>query len=191
VSSEDSAILKYVEASGFEVYFKRHPSLSQDSSSTLSVVQDAVRRSENIFGENYELVMTLQPTSPLRNNLHIDGAIELINQNEQCNSLVSVMKVPHQYGYESLMEFKSSRYISPVVSPNDLTLDRHSKKSYLARNGAAIYITRRNILNLGLFYPDCIPYFMNKIDSVDIDDLEDLFIAESILTRKRLFNKEK
>ena len=60
---------------------------------------------------------------------------------------------------------------------------------YYARNGAAIYISKIDILEENILGKRIKPYFMNKIDSIDIDDLEDWFLVESIFYFKSYTKK--
>ena len=55
---------------------------------------------------------------------------------------------------------------------------------FYARNGAAIYLSKTEIINKSILGEKIKPYFMNKIDSIDIDDSEDWFLAEAILKFK-------
>ena len=55
---------------------------------------------------------------------------------------------------------------------------RQDKTVFFARNGAAIYITKRSKIKKYIFGGNIIPYEMNKFNSVDIDDLEDVKLGE-------------
>jgi CMP-N-acetylneuraminic acid synthetase len=52
---------------------------------------------------------------------------------------------------------------------------------YYARNGAAIYITKKEILRENIMGKKILPFFMEKIESVDIDDIDDWMIVEAIM----------
>ena len=71
LSSDDSAIIAIAKAGGCEVPFVRDAALSEDKTSSIDVVVDALRRMPG-----YEIVVLLQPTSPLRSSQDIDGALE-------------------------------------------------------------------------------------------------------------------
>ena len=126
--------------------------------------------------------MLLQPTSPLRSNKDIDNAIKLFIKSN-ATSLVSTVNLPHNFNPESIMRLKNNKLYGLKKSLKNHVTIRQQKEKYLARNGAAIYISSYDsILKNKSFYGEkTIPYFMSKINSIDIDDQEDLIIAESII----------
>lgn len=73
LSSDDDAIIEVARACGCEVPFRRAPELSGDRASSIDVVLDALERLPG-----YDVVLLLQPTSPLRSGADIDGVLELM-----------------------------------------------------------------------------------------------------------------
>lgn len=71
LSSDDAAIMAAAAAGGCEVPFRRDASLASDTASSIEVVVDALERMPG-----YDIVVLLQPTSPLRSTADIDGALE-------------------------------------------------------------------------------------------------------------------
>lgn len=180
VSSDDDDILEIAKKYNVKV-IKRPDKLSGDLAPTLPVMTHAVQTVEG----NYDAVMTLQVTSPLRTVKHINEAIELFSQDGEADSLVSVIKIPHKFTDASIM-LLDGKYIKPIDSEK-LVLRRQEKPTYWARNGAVIYITRINKVGEYIFGGKIIPYEMNKMESIDIDDIEDWQMAEAIM----LYNKNK
>lgn len=174
VSSDDDDILEIAKKYNVKV-IKRPDELSGDLAPTLPVRTHAVQT----VGGNYDAVMTLQVTSPLRTVKHINEAIELFSQDGEADSLVSVIKIPHKFTDASIM-LLDGKYIKPIDSEK-LVLRRQEKPTYWARNGAVIYITRINKVGEYIFGGKIIPYEMNKMESIDIDDIEDWQMAEAIM----------
>ena len=131
------------------------------------------------------MIVTLQPTSPLRNQTHIDEAIDLISKDDNADSLVSVTKVAHNMVPESIMKINSSGYLVDYLKQKTKVLRRQDKKRYFARNGAAIYITKYEKIQDYVFGGKIIPYYMNEIESIDIDSIDDLLIAELYLKHRK------
>ena len=179
VSTDDNEIRKVVEKLGVDVIM-RPDELAQDSTPTLPVLLDVVEKLE----EKFDAVVTLQPTSPLRKPQHIDDALSLFEKDEKADSLVSVVEVPHNCSPSSIMEMEGE-YIVPVEKEN-IILRRQDKPVFWARNGAALYITRIEKLKDFIWGGDTIPYPMSKLESLDIDDMEDWLIVESILKSNSL-----
>jgi CMP-N-acetylneuraminic acid synthetase len=176
ISTDDLEIKEVSEKYGAEVIL-RPSTLALDTTPTLPVLQDIVSQLE----ESYDAVMTLQPTSPFRTSEHINEAIQLFESDMNADSLVSVVEVPHSMTPCSLMTLESS-YMDNWTQDENKIFRRQEKPTLYARNGAAIYITRTNNLENYIFGGKTLPYIMNKIESIDIDDLEDFKLCEMIFS---------
>jgi CMP-N-acetylneuraminic acid synthetase len=169
-------IAEIASKAGAEVYI-RPPELAEDNTPTLPVLQHIVAQ----LREPFEAVMTLQPTSPFRRTQHIDEAIALFAQYPEADSLVSVVKIPHQYSPVSAMQMDKKAWLTPFL-PREKTLTlRQEKPAFWARNGAAIYLTRTDRLADFVFGGKILAYEMGKLESLDLDDLEDWVIAEGMV----------
>ena len=120
-----------------------------------------------------DVLVLLQPTSPLRRGEHVDGAVRLL-LDTGADSVVSVVEVPHQFRPVSLMALEDGRLV-PLVA--DAPTRRQDKPVVYARNGPAVLAVRPERLGADLYGSDCRPYVMDARDSVDIDDPDDLRLA--------------
>ena len=173
VSTDCDEIADISRKYGLEVIM-RPIELAQDNTPTLPVLLDVV----NKLDEKYDCVMTLQPTSPLRTLNHINEAIKLFENNKDADSLVSVVELPHNFMAEKLMNIEG-KYL---VGNSEVKRRQEMEISY-ARNGAAIYITKTEKLGEYIFGGKILPYIMKKIDSFDIDDMEDWEIVERLVEK--------
>jgi CMP-N,N'-diacetyllegionaminic acid synthase len=174
VSTDDDEIAEISRAFGAEVIMRPYH-LAEDKTPTQPVLLDVIEQ----LGESYDYVLTLQPTSPLRKAHHINEGIEAISKDSDADSLVSIVEVPHNCSPSSIMQLEG-QYIYPVEKDN-IILRRQDKQTFWARNGAALYITRSEKLKDFIWGGNTIPYPMSKLESLDIDDMEDWLIVESIL----------
>ena len=176
VSTDSKAIKKFSEKVGIKIDHLRPKSLSKDNSPTIDVIHFELKKiNKKKFFPDY--VITLQPTSPLRNEFHIDRAIRMICKDKNADSLVSCIKLPHNYSPESLM-IKSNNYLVNSKFHKKI-FRRQEKKTYYARNGAAIYITKSSKIPKFLFGGKTLAFEMDFFSSVDIDNLTDLKLAET------------
>lgn len=155
----------------------RPKTLAGDKVGTLTVLKHAY----NHINRKFDYIVTLQPTSPLRTFEHVNEAINLISSNPFADSLVSTIEVPHNMVPESVMYMKEG-FLYPYIKNGPKR--RQEKKNYFARNGAAIYITKTDIINTGILGERIIPYPMNEEHSIDIDHYEDLIKVENILLNR-------
>jgi CMP-N,N'-diacetyllegionaminic acid synthase len=99
-----------------------------------------------------------------------------------CDTVVSVVKVPHTMTPPSLMQMKGA-FLEFVAPPGSRSFRRQDKPLLYARNGPAVLgLTRTMIVDHAQLYGSRIqPIEMSRLESHDIDDPLDLFIAEALL----------
>ena len=175
VSTDSKKIMGITKNYDVENNELRPKKISEDQTPMLDVINYELNK---LKLKNYEpdLIVTLQPTSPLRGWRHIDSAIKILIKEKKFDALVSCVKVPHNFNPESLMQIKNNYLIDTKFSKK--IYSRHKKNKYFARNGAAIYITRKKIIHKSLFNKKTFPFEMSLFESVDIDNYEDLKFAE-------------
>ena len=181
IVSTDSKKIKDISIKyGAEVPFLRPKRYSGDEAKTLDAINYTVKKLEKDKNYFADYIITLQPTSPLRKKKNIEEAINMILNDKKADSLVSCVNVPHKFLPESLMKL-DGKYLRNYSNKNKRTR-RQDKKKLIARNGAAIYITKNKNINKYILGGKILPYFMDYKNSIDIDTKEDLEIA-------RLFKK--
>lgn len=181
VSTEDEEIAKISASLGVNVPFLRPKELAGDKSKTIDVINHLLNKLELEYNKYFDLILILQPTSPLRTSKHIDEAISFFLSDKSADSLVSCVKVPHIFHPESLMKLSSNNYLESYIVSNNPPFRRQDKSELYARNGAAIYLTRRDKISKFIFGGNLICFEMDEVDSIDIDTLEDFNMAENIL----------
>ena len=182
VVSTDNKEIATVAKNFGALVINRPKELAQDTTPTLPVIQHAL----NEFKEKFQLVITLQPTSPLRSSHHIDSSIDLFNKHKEADSLVSIIKVPHNMIPDSIMKIDNNGYLMNYLNQEDSISRRQDKDDYFARNGAAIYISKIQNLKKYIFGGKVVPFLMNMNDSIDIDTYDDILQAENFLKIKKL-----
>ena len=180
IVSTDSLEYKYIAKKFGAEVFMRSEELSNDKASSFIVVADFLKRTDN----EIDYFVLLQVKSPFRNENHIKESINLFENNfNNCDYLVSMQKSD-----------KSSSLIKPIYdnSLKEYKIDysNYSRQKYdeYHPNGAIFIGKVEEYLKQKHFFGEkSIAYFMNKEDSIDIDDSLDFEIAITILNKK---NKE-
>ena len=182
VSSDSNKILNFSKKNFAEV-IKRPKKISGSKSTTHQAIIHCLNYLKK--NENYvpDIILILQPTSPLRNSKHISKAIKIFLKHKRATSLVSCTKVPHNFHPISLMKENNKGYLINFLRVRKKIFRRQDKDSLLARNGAGIYIIKNSHVNKFLFGGKIIKFLMNEESSVDIDSLEDIKKAEIILKK--------
>ena len=78
VSTDSEEIANIAKDSGLEVPFYRPEEISGDRISDLEVLSHALVEMERLDGVDYDIVVMLQPTSPLRRVEHVLGTINML-----------------------------------------------------------------------------------------------------------------
>jgi CMP-N,N'-diacetyllegionaminic acid synthase len=180
VSTDDERVAEAARSLGLEVPFLRPSELASDDTPMLPVLRHAAREIAR-RGSPVDVVVLLQPTSPLRRAAHIDAAVDLL-ESTGADSVVSVVEVPHQFNPVSVMRLEAGRLL-PFVDGPPVTR-RQDKPRVYARNGPAVLAVRVRVLEAGSLYgDDCRPLIMTASESIDIDGPDDLALAELMLTK--------
>ena len=182
LSTEDLEIADLGRRLGLEVPWLRPPALAADDTPTLAVLQHVLDTLERTEGYRPAAVALLQPTSPLRRGSHIDDALNLL-ESSGADSVVSVVRVPHQYNPVSVLCAVDGRLVPWSGGPT--VTRRQDKPELFARNGPAVLVTRTGVLARGdLYGVDSRPLVMSAEESIDIDDVWDLELADWLLRRR-------
>lgn len=183
LSTDAPEIASIGERVGLDVPFMRPAALAQDDTPMLPVVEHALA----YLGEQGwrpDIVVLLQPTSPLRRAEHIDRAIDLLEATG-ADSVVSVVEVPHQFSPVSVMRLDGDRLRPYGDGP--LVTRRQDKPRVYARNGPAVLAVRTGVLEAGSLYgEDCRPLVMTAGESVDVDAPDDLALVQVLLANGQM-----
>ncbi len=174
VSSDSDEILAISKEYGASV-LKRPDELSDDTSSSESVVKHAI---DGINGE-FDLIILLQPTSPLRDSFDIDSAIEKM-LNESATALISGFEIDNTV----LEAFKegSDGYIEGISNNSYPFMRRQDLPITYMSNGAIYIIQTNKFLKGNSFYTKkTVMFVMDKVKSLEIDTKEDFNEVKSNL----------
>jgi CMP-N,N'-diacetyllegionaminic acid synthase len=178
VSTEDEEIANISAVYGIEVV-KRPDILAQNDFLPIDVIFHAL----DFFGlqeEEQNIVVLLQPTSPLRNSNDIDDAIELF-LNSECDSVISVCETKINPFWAFVTE---DQYLKTLQDNSYLKIRRQDLPISYYPNGA-IYISTVGVLRKyrSFYSSKVLPYVMPNERGIDIYGEFDFFMAEQILTQ--------
>jgi len=184
VLSTDSKIIQETcKPFGLESWFTRPEYLSSDTAGKLEVVRHALKESEDYFGYQFDRIIDLDVTSPLRSKEDIEDCIKFFNSSKAKILITGT-------------EAKRNPYFNMVKVSSDIpSLVIHSNQSPKSRQeapdlfdmNASIYIwERETLLNQDtLFTSETIFFEMPEERSIDIDSPLDLKIVEMLLNEKK------
>ncbi len=174
VSSDDEEILTIAKDFKADT-LKRPTELASDIATTFDAIKHII---DNV--EDYDYVILLQATSPLRNQQHIDEAIELLNL-KNADAVVSVCHMDHSPLWSNTLDDNLS--MNGFLRDEVLNKRSQDLETYFRVNGA-IYIcnTKKLLEEKSFFLKDNIfAYKMDRKSSIDIDEEIDLTISKFIM----------
>lgn len=179
VSTDSEEFAEIARSYGAWVPFLRDPAVATDSSSSTDAVCSDRARLE-AMGEAFDMMCLLETTSPLCRPEDIAGAVAMF---ERVNaSVISLGKCKSRIMGVRIVD-KDGR--ARQLVPTDLVRRRQDEPVFYEINGA-IYIHPWSELTPDLkFGQEPYAYLMDPISSIDIDDMDDLELAEKYL-KKRL-----
>lgn len=179
VSTEDKEIAALAKKYGAEVPAMRPRELARDESTTLDVVIHAV---QNFVDSNeWDALVLLQPTQPLRTAEDIDDAIRFFYEKGR-RGLVSVSKVNDSPLF--IRCIRSDGTLTKLVEQSS-AVRRQDMPEYYRVNGAIYINAIEDINGKTSFNDNPIGFKMEVSHSVDIDEEKDFVVAEYYANENR------
>ena len=180
VRTDSKKIASISKKFGAEIPFLRPKELSNDVSKTIDVVKHSLKfLYEN---ESYvpDIIVILQPTSPLRTSQMIDKSITMLkNSNVSC--VLGVKKIS-QHPYNSF--WNKQNLLKPFTKNFQNYPQRQNLPELLYPTGSIYTFWRKTIEETNSYYgKKILPYVLPEENSIDIDTLHDFFLAESIMRK--------
>jgi len=182
VSTDCESIAETARALGADVPFLRPLHLAQATSTSIEVVQHALQWLKENKNEEYDYVLILQPTSPLRNVSDIDRSIEKI-ADTGADSVMGMVEI-QDFAIEKLKWIDGDR-IKPLFVEEGKISRRRDETANAYKRNAAIYLTRVDCIESSdLFGKDSRAHIMPFERSLDVNDPIDFELAEFWLYRQ-------
>jgi len=180
IVSTDNKKIEEISRNHKSEVIKRPKHLSEDNTSTIDVIKHVLTALKEKENYSPEVIVLLQPTSPLRTSRDIDNGIKLFF-NRYCESVISVCE-GNPYWHLTIKK----NYIKPLFGWEYFSNKRKQDlpKSYNV-NGAIYITTTRSIYKYNSFFnKKTVPYIMPINQSIDIDDEMDFDFAEFLMREK-------
>lgn len=183
ISTDSDDIAKVAQEYGAEVFFKRSSEMASDTAGKLDVIKDAFVRSEAYYQKQYDYLIDLDATAPLRSVDDIKNTFAQFLKDDNSNLITA-------------MPSRRSPYFNLVEVSNDgkVTLSKKLDSSIVRRQdapksydmNASIYIWKRESLldQKSLFLEKTGLYVMPEERSIDIDTELDFEFVEFMMRKK-------
>ncbi len=180
VSTDSKKIANIARKYGAAVPFIRPKKYAMDNTLGVKTVLHAL---SNLDHQNFDYILLLQPTSPLRVAKDINGIIKFVLKNNLKSAVsVSIVKDHPELIYNLS---KSNKITKSFKQYNSVKIRQRYKKLY--KINGALYMAQKKWLlkNKDFLKKDTYGYVMPYERSIDIDEIQDLKLAELILRSRK------
>jgi CMP-N,N'-diacetyllegionaminic acid synthase len=176
LSTDSERIAEEGRRIGLEVPFIRPAHLAADDTPMLPVIEHAIDFLEQ-GGWSPEIVVLLQPTSPLRRPDHVRNAVRQLRQSG-ADSVVTVIELPRHLSPDYVMRVEGGRLVPFLAHGASVTRRQDARPAYV-RDGTVYAFWRRTMTETGTIYGrDCQPLVLRALESLTIDTPQDWEEAE-------------
>lgn len=182
VSTDSAEIASVAESFGIEVPFLRPAELATDTSPSSGFVLHTIDyyRSQ---GEEFDYILLLEPTSPLRDVADINTAIEQLLNHKSAKSIVGVSKVEVTHP-AFLVNLSKEGLLEPYLG--EMKALRRQELNDLYFFEGSLYLSEIDyyIKTESFYHNLTLPYVVPKYKSYEVDDIVDFYIIEKLLELK-------
>lgn len=179
VSTDDDSIIQLARERGI-LTIERPASLASDTATTADVVGHAISFLSNM-GREYDVIILLQPTSPLRRAIDIDNAFDLYLL-KGAGSVSSMTLVDHSPLLSCTLDVADPKIDDFYTIIKGLPARSQDLPDFYRLNGA-IYVVgvEAFLARQSLFVSPGFAYIMPSIYSVDIDTMTDYLYCKALV----------
>ena len=183
VSTDCKEIADVSEYYGVKVPFLRPKEFSKDSSSSMDVILYTIKVLEK-QKKVFDIIIMLEPTSPLREPKDIDKSIEMLVDTEKAESVVGICEV--EGTHPDFIVKLNNNFLDPFINKDFVVKRRQDIKPMYFFEGTVYTSYISSIKKRQNFYHDkSVGYIVPKWKSFEVDDILDFIIIEAILKGKQ------
>ena len=175
ITTDDEEIIGIAQMYGIE-YIERDASLAADDVPLDPVIYDAVIKTEKKHGYTYDIVVTLQATSPLLSQETLTNALADFFHND-FDTCISTQNRPHL-----AWQVKDGKFVPAYTA----RVNRQQLPAYYTETGAFLISNRTNVTAKTRIGEKITIYEVPEKEAVDIDSINDWQLCEDIINRKRI-----
>lgn len=188
VTTDGDEIARVADQAGAEVPFRRPAALARDDTPGMEAILHCVTWLEEFQAYCPELVMVLQPTTPLRTAEDVAAGLRLLTQ-QPADSVVSVCEAAHHPCW--MKRRLPDGRLEDFLPQESVPARRQDLPPVYALNGA-LYLARRTLVlaHRTFMLPATYGYVMPAERSLDVDTPWDLELADFLLSRRQPHHHE-
>lgn len=180
VSTDSREIAHISEEFGFPVPNLRPAYLADDTASSVDVLLYTIQQMED-NGKVFDYVLLAEPTSPLRKKEDFDRIIELAVESPEADGVISVGEVQMEHPL-IIKKISQDGFIIPYVENRPELYQRQQfDRAYFPYGGSYLVKVSRLKETRTIYMEHMKPYFIERWQNYEIDDVYDFVCLESIM----------
>lgn len=190
VSTDDEAIARIARKFKAEVPFMRPMKLASDKATSIAVVIHALNFLK-AHGQEYDCLILLEPTSPLRTAKDMDRAIEILMDNKRgAESIVGVSRVGATHpDFDVIVNTKG--FLQPYKKNSKKVVRRQNLSELYFLEGSLYVAYVKSLYRRRTFYHSrTLPYVVPKWKSFEVDDIVDMICVEAVMKNYKAIKKQ-
>lgn len=182
-STDDPEILAHMSELGISAH-KRPPELATDDAPVKAAVVHLLN-SVAAAGEALpEFLVLLQPTSPFLLPEHVRAVVERLRAEPEAGSCQTVISCPHNSHAVNQRSFGDGNVRFVFEAERELAYNKQRKQEHFLFGNLIATRTRRLMAGESLFAAPSAGVKIPRIYGFDLDDSNDLIIAEALLAHR-------
>jgi CMP-N,N'-diacetyllegionaminic acid synthase len=180
VSTDSAEIAEAARAAGGYVPFLRPDEFATDKASSYDVIRHALAYLSEHTQRQFDYVVLLEPTSPLREDDDIDKMLEqLLARSDEFDSIISIGEVGE---HPSIMKKCVGETLVPYSAELVQTTRRQDNDAAYFPYGVAYIAKTEVLLAENTFYTRrCMAYRIQRYQNFEIDDIYNFLCVESVM----------
>ena len=182
ISTDSPEYANIAKTYGAEAPFLRPSKLALDSSTSIEVLLHAIDELE-ASGETHDIVVLLEPTSPMTESSDIDSALEILLASPNMTAAVGIAAMETQHPAFAVRYHQSSGRIEPLLGGQFGSLPRRQELEPVFTLDGSFYISTTNALRKhhSFCHSQTIGIPTERHHALEVDDLIDFICIEAIL----------
>jgi len=180
VSTDYQNIADISEKYGATVPFLRPDYLASDTATSFDAIKHTIDFYKDELNKEFDYIILLEPTSPLREDMDIDIMIEkILKLSDKFDSIVSIGEV---HEHPSIMKKIVNHSIVPYWEDLKITTRRQDNDIAFFPYGVAYIVKIDIFLNEKTFYTNRNTFYeIKRYQCYEIDDIYDFLAIENIM----------
>lgn len=186
LSTDDEEIKGVAKGLGLSTEYSRPSELASDTAGKVDAIRDIFLYAENKYKIQFDYVLDLDVSSPLRLQSDIEAAFDIMEEDGNALTLFSVNKA-HKNPYFNMVEENDEGYYQTSKKQDATTLSRQTAPAVYELN-ASFYIYRREFFDSnwkGVITDKSLVHNMDHI-CFDLDNPIDFDFMEFLLSNRKL-----